>query len=196
MKNSCERGKRGEREWRDELRAQGWGAYRGQQYSGSPNSPDVVCDALPWIHFEVKYVERLDLPAAMNQARRDCGPKVPMVAHRRNFRSWLVTMKITRFYYCLQRDLTGEWAMDKTKNSVPAEACREVRWLHCRVMEKHRFDSHDEMEQARREAGERFYAVAHRDREGRWLATVTAETFFKFLRGELPSGFNQKQKSK
>jgi hypothetical protein len=33
----------------------------------------VVCDGLPWIHFEVKAVERLNIEAAMEQARRDCG---------------------------------------------------------------------------------------------------------------------------
>jgi Holliday junction resolvase len=45
--NSREKGKRGERQWRDELRAQGFAARRGQQFSGSPDSPDVVCDDLP-----------------------------------------------------------------------------------------------------------------------------------------------------
>jgi len=56
--NSREKGKRGERQWRDELRANGYAARRGQQFAGSAESPDVVCDSLPWIHFEVKAVER------------------------------------------------------------------------------------------------------------------------------------------
>src|SRR4051812_17526596 len=101
--NSREKGKRGERQWRDELRAHGYAARRGQQFSGSPDSPDVVCDALAWIHFEVKAVERLNIEDAMEQARRDCGClpakhtkdakaalsrdpmacRVPIVAHRR-----------------------------------------------------------------------------------------------------------------
>ena len=71
--NSREKGKRGERQWRDELRANGYAARRGQQFSGSPDSPDVVCDSLPWVHFEVKAVERLNIEDAMAQARRDCG---------------------------------------------------------------------------------------------------------------------------
>ena len=87
--NSREKGKRGEREWRDELRANGYAARRGQQFSGSPDSPDVVCEELDWIHFEVKAVERLNIEDAMEQARRDCGlriadcgiQKVPVVAH-------------------------------------------------------------------------------------------------------------------
>jgi hypothetical protein len=50
--NSREKGKRGERQWRDELREQGFAARRGQQFSGGAESPDVVCDSLPWMHFE------------------------------------------------------------------------------------------------------------------------------------------------
>ena len=54
--NSREKGKRGERAWRDELRANGYCARRGQQFSGSAESPDVVCEDLPAFHFEVKAV--------------------------------------------------------------------------------------------------------------------------------------------
>ncbi|HOX60016.1 MAG TPA: hypothetical protein P5205_21930 [Candidatus Paceibacterota bacterium] len=104
--NSRNKGKRGERQWRDELRANGYGARRGQQFSGSPDSPDVVCDALPWIHFEVKAVERLNIEEAMDQARRDASSKVPVVAHRRNFRPWLVTMEAEPFFRLLRGDFT------------------------------------------------------------------------------------------
>ncbi len=102
--NSREKGKRGERQWRDELRAQGYMAWRGQQYSGSSESPDVVCKELSFIHFEVKAVEKLNLYDAMEQAERDAGTKFPMVAHRRNFRSWMVTMSAETFFKILRRD--------------------------------------------------------------------------------------------
>jgi hypothetical protein len=114
--NSREKGKRGERQWRDELRANGYAARRGQQFSGSPDSPDVVCDALPWIHFEVKAVERLNIEDAMEQARRDCGvrsaecgiQRIPVVAHRRSFRAWLVTMEAEAFFNFLSGVLPPE----------------------------------------------------------------------------------------
>ena len=114
--NSREKGKRGERQWRDELRAQGYVARRGQQFSGSPDSPDVVCDSLPWIHFEVKAVERLNIEDAMDQARRDCqrsqpslpDRKVPVVAHRRSFRPWLLTMEADTFFQFLRGTLPPE----------------------------------------------------------------------------------------
>jgi hypothetical protein len=114
--NSREKGKRGERAWRDELRANGFEARRGQQFSGSPESPDVVCESLPWIHFEVKCVERLNIENAMRQARRDASQgrggthpyRVPVVAHRRNFCGWLVTMDAETFFRFLRGDFATE----------------------------------------------------------------------------------------
>jgi len=115
--NSREKGKRGERQWRDELRAQGYAARRGEQFSGSPDSPDVVCEELRWIHFEVKAVERLNIEDAMDQARRDSAEKIPIVAHRRNFRPWLVTMTAEVFFKFLRGILPPE-ASNNTKNKT------------------------------------------------------------------------------
>lgn len=105
--NSREKGKRGERQWRDELRANGYAARRGQQFCGSPDSPDVVCPDLGWIHFEVKCVERLNIQDAMDQARSESAGKVPVVAHKRNHRAWLVTMSAEAFFQLL-REGSGE----------------------------------------------------------------------------------------
>ena len=111
--NSREKGKRGERQWRDELRAHGYHARRGLQFSGSPDSPDVVCDELAWAHFEVKAVERLNIEDAMEQARRDSvAPsgqrKVPIVAHKRSHRPWLVTITAETFFKLLAGTLPAE----------------------------------------------------------------------------------------
>jgi hypothetical protein len=111
--NSRRKGARGERQWRDELRAQGFHARRGQQFSGGTESPDVVCEELSGFHFEVKVVERLNIEDAMDQARRDSGQaepaptaltrrKFPIVAHRRNHRPWLVTMDAETFFKILR----------------------------------------------------------------------------------------------
>lgn len=119
--NSREKGKRGERQWRDELRANGYMARRGQQFAGSPDSPDVVCDELAWLHFEVKAVERLNIEDAMDQARRDAGAKTPVVAHRRNFRPWLVTMEAETFFQFLRgtlpRQSTGAARQESTETA-------------------------------------------------------------------------------
>jgi Holliday junction resolvase len=106
--DSREKGKRGERQWRDELRANGYDARRGQQFNGSPDSPDVICDALAWLHFEVKCVERLNIEDAMAQARRDAGVKTPVVAHKRNHRRWLVTLDAEDFFKFLRGTLPPE----------------------------------------------------------------------------------------
>ena len=106
--NSLEKGKRGERQWRDELRAHGHHARRGQQYCGSADSADVICDELSWIHFEVKAVERLNIEDAIAQARRDCGTKIPVVAHKKNHRSWLLTMDAETFFQFLGGGLPPE----------------------------------------------------------------------------------------
>jgi Holliday junction resolvase len=121
--NSRAKGARGERQWRDELRANGYAARRGQQFSGSPDSPDVVCDSLPWIHFEVKAVERLNIEDAMDQARRDAGVKVPVVAHRRSFRPWLVTMNAETFFRFLRGELASQARLE-TDAPVETSALR------------------------------------------------------------------------
>ena len=100
--NSREKGKRGERQWRDELRANGYHARRGQQYAGGGDSPDVVCEELSFFHFEVKAVERLNIDVAMDQARRDGKAKTPVVAHKRCHRPWLVTMDAATFFRLLR----------------------------------------------------------------------------------------------
>ena len=114
--NSREKGKRGERQWRDELRGHGYAARRGQQFSGSPDSPDVICETLAWLHFEVKAVERLNIEDAMEQARRDAGGKRPVVAHRRKFRPWLVTMDAETFFGFLGGTLPPEKQSSETTN--------------------------------------------------------------------------------
>ncbi len=82
------KGKRGERELARLLTAEGFSAERDAQHRGGADSPDVVVPCLPSLHFEVKRCERLSLYDAIDQARRDAGAKLPVVAHRRNSRRW------------------------------------------------------------------------------------------------------------
>lgn len=93
--NSKNKGKRGEREWRDKLRESGFiKSHRGQQFQGTPDSPDVQCPELPSLHFEVKAVEKLNVWSAMKQSINDAGTqKTPVLAHKRNRSGWLVTMR-------------------------------------------------------------------------------------------------------
>ena len=87
------KGTRGKRELAARLTERGYPARRGRQYSGSPDSPDVVCADVPF-HFECKRAERIRLYAAMAQAIADAGDKVPVVAHRRNRGEWLAVLRL------------------------------------------------------------------------------------------------------
>lgn len=89
--NSRAKGARCEREFAEFLRSHGFEARRGQQFSGSPDSPDVV-SSLPF-HIEVKAVERGNVHSWMGQAVRDSGGKVPIVAHKKNRTGWMITMR-------------------------------------------------------------------------------------------------------
>lgn len=164
--NSRRKGVRGERQWRDELRANGYAARRGQQFSGSPDSPDVVCGELDWIHFEVKHVAKKALFEWMAQAERDCGGAVPVVVHRACREPWLVTMRVADcgFFGC--DDGWGPWAQVSRVVGAPSRAvwgfgvCAGICDARAAVLVC--------------QAG------------GRALWTVGSAVFFKFLRGDLP----------
>lgn len=94
-KASLSKGKRGERELAKELNAVlGIDAHRGRQFSGSPDSPDVVT-SINDIHIECKRVEKLQLYPSLEQAANDAGSKIPILAHRRNNKPWVITVYLT-----------------------------------------------------------------------------------------------------
>jgi hypothetical protein len=94
---SRQKGKRGERECAAELGqllglAEG-AARRGVQFAGGPDSPDVVLNGVA-IHVEAKRVERLQLWAAIEQAKKDSPPgKTPVVWHKSNRRASVVIVE-------------------------------------------------------------------------------------------------------
>jgi Holliday junction resolvase len=112
--NSRRKGKVGEREFASLLREHGFDARRGQQFCGGDDSPDVVSEALSWLHFEIKRVQNLNLTDACVQAIGDCGGKPWIVAHRRNHAPWLITMSSETFF----KFLRGELPMDGTASQT------------------------------------------------------------------------------
>lgn len=101
--NSKRKGNRGELELLHILQAHGIEAQRNQQGrapgelmpKGGYENPDVQANyhGIP-AHIEVKRVQRLNLYAAMAQAVRDAGHRLPVVAHRTNNHEWLVTIRL------------------------------------------------------------------------------------------------------
>jgi hypothetical protein len=88
-----EKGKRGERLWRDKLREHGFTAERAgykQAHLGSGGA-DVEDDSGIW--WEVKFVEKLNVREAYRQASEACPIGVPpAVAHKTSSEPFLVTL--------------------------------------------------------------------------------------------------------
>ncbi len=97
--NSRAKGKRAELAACQTLRDLfGWACRRSQQFSGwHPDSPDILVDQTPSLFWEVKWVERLNLPRAMGLAVKQAGRKTPVVMHRtsRSPHGWLITIRLT-----------------------------------------------------------------------------------------------------
>lgn len=101
MTDSRAKGARGERLWAEFCRAfYGLGdAHRTAQRVGTATSNDVV--TWPGTHCECKFVEKLNVEEAMQQAEADCAlaatpmtPRgVPYVAHKRSRTDWMVTVR-------------------------------------------------------------------------------------------------------
>ena len=92
--NSRDKGKRGERMWRDVCRSHGFDKVRRTaQYCG--NTGDASdCVGLPNIHQEVKFVENLNVRKAYEQAEHDAKKSgdMPIVAWKKSNQKWLVIM--------------------------------------------------------------------------------------------------------
>lgn len=98
--NSKRKGSVGELELVDFLKELGLNARRTAQFCGkSGDAADVICEELPWVHFECKRVETLSLYVALEQAKRDSagGEKLPIVAHRRSRKDWVAILDLAEF---------------------------------------------------------------------------------------------------
>ena len=92
-RSSQRKGADGERELAGILRGRGYDIERGGSLSYG-EVPDLV--GLPGVHIEVKRVERLNVPEAMDQATRDADRfgGFPALFQRRSRSPWLVTMRL------------------------------------------------------------------------------------------------------
>lgn len=96
MINSKQKGARGERELSKKLQEFGYITRRSVQYNGKAEEGQADIVGLPYIHVEVKRVERLNIYDAIEQAKRDSkkSDNLPAVFHRKNNCEWLVTMRL------------------------------------------------------------------------------------------------------
>lgn len=101
-KASQRKGAEGERELAAILRERGYDIERGGALSYG-EAPDLA--GLPGVHIEVKRVERLNVPEAMEQAIRDAARfgGLPGLFHRRSRSPWLVTMRLSDWLELYER---------------------------------------------------------------------------------------------
>ena len=92
--NSRQKGKRGELMLVRRLKEYGYDCRRSVQYNGQTgDAADVL--GLPGVHIECKFVERLNVQDAVDQAVRDAKEgRLRAVFHKRSRCDWLVTMPI------------------------------------------------------------------------------------------------------
>lgn len=117
--NSRQKGKRGEAEWRDVLRAAGWTeARRGQQFRGGPDSPDVMCGPR-LTHCEVKVREQHNPWAHIAQAEAEAATGcMPYVAMKKNRKPWLVVLRAEDFLMLLRNLEHHEAEAEKAESPV------------------------------------------------------------------------------
>jgi hypothetical protein len=89
-------------------------AHRGQQFSGSAESPDVR-STISGVHFEVKRREELRLYPSLQQAIADAGENVPVVLYRSNCHPWVAIVRLddlprlsVQLYLTLAQDPGGD----------------------------------------------------------------------------------------
>lgn len=94
--NSRRKGKVGELEAAQFLRELfGWTTRRSQQHSGTADSADLRVEQTPGLWWEVKRVERLNVPKTMRVAASQCGRRTPVLMHRPSRSDWLITIRLT-----------------------------------------------------------------------------------------------------
>ena len=119
-----QKGKRGELMWRDKLREFGFEAQRAgfkQAHLGSGGA-DVEDNSGLW--WEVKFVEKLNVRAAYEQAAAACPIGMPpAVAHKTSAKQFLVTMADGDFLTILRKLNDAERRLaeaDKGQQAAPA----------------------------------------------------------------------------
>lgn len=105
--NSKQKGKKGELDVAHLFQEHGFAqARRSQQYAGINNDADVV--GAPFLHLEVKNVEKLNLYKAIEQSVNDAKEdQIPVVFHTRNRKPWYVTLNAEDFMNMYKAWLKG-----------------------------------------------------------------------------------------
>ena len=125
MVNAKDKGKRGERMWVSVLRFFGWEAKRTgfHQSQMGCESPDVTCEALSPIRFEVKNTKLCKIKDWMSQAEGDCKPwEIPVIVWRHEARWVAILPNAEDFLEVLQKADLKDLEEQRQINSKPKKA--------------------------------------------------------------------------
>ena len=107
-KKARDKGKRGEREFVEYLRKQGFtakrtGYYQAHKEGEGQDHGDVSVEEYPNFHWEVKRMERMSIYAVIEQARRDAESlgKHPVIAFKKNRGQWWISLQAEVFFMYL-----------------------------------------------------------------------------------------------
>lgn len=99
--NVRNKGAGGEREAAALLRSYGFEARRGQQFSGTKESPDVI-SSLPDFHLEIKRTEKMEVYVWLEKALSETDEDV-MILHRKDRGKWIAILEADTMLAILQQ---------------------------------------------------------------------------------------------
>src|SRR5947209_4974609 len=103
MIDSRAKGKRGELEVVSILHEHGWGLARRSSDGRSQAGRCDIVNGPAGCSLEIKSVERLNVPAALDQLARDSNPlDVPILVHRPSRHAWMATLELTELLALLR----------------------------------------------------------------------------------------------
>lgn len=120
--NSRSKGKRGELEWAQTLKSYGIQARRGQQFAGSPDSPDVVTELDHLLYWEVKRDKSLKLWKWLEQAQREAPEGAyAILAHRRDREPWKISyIRSNKVMHDLMKKIPHKMVEQKHQTKIEA----------------------------------------------------------------------------
>lgn len=123
--NSKRKGKKGELYVVNRFKEHGYECNRTAQFKGNTGRADDI-EGIDYIHAEVKFVEKLNLSEAMNQAIRDNLESTriafPTVFHKKKYQELMVTMR-----FCDWIKLYNEYYSSKKLEEREANQCKNVK---------------------------------------------------------------------
>lgn len=117
--NSKRKGKKGELYVVNRFKEEGYDCNRTAQFKGNTGRADDI-EGIDYIHAEVKFVEKLNLMEAMNQAVRDSlasdRKAMPTVFYKKNYHELMVTMRFTDWIKLYNEYYSSMKLEERTKN--------------------------------------------------------------------------------